>query len=180
MTIQVKIGAEEATQEGPKLNLIARKSIDGNIMIMDHKEIDIVVIPSKKQVITFPKKSFQDSVYSVQDRLFNFLSTKGVITRESVKAGNVFGSIQGEYPEPLQGLNATQLVVFSIGKFMEEERPHMEFEEYMKDENEERLTEPGDEDSTELGEVPQKARQGSLPKYMDAYKSRRYYVGGVY
>jgi len=180
MTIHVKIGSSAPTDETPKVSLNIRKSIDGQIMIMDHNEIDIVVVPDKNKIIAFAKKSFQDSVYSVQDRLFNYLSTKGLITRDSVKAGNVFGSLEAEYPEPTEGLNPVQLVVFGISKFMEEERPHMEMEQYLEDEFEERLTDPDVDDSTELGEVPQAARKGAMPKYMDMYKSRRYYVNGIY
>ena len=163
MSIKVKIGQEEK-KESISLKLNARKSIDGNIMIFDHKDIDIVIIPEKNQIITFPKKEMDDSIYDAQDRLFDYLSKKGVVKRESIEAGDVYASVQSEYPESIEGTNTTQLVMFSVGKWIEEERPGMEMEEYYENEIENRLVNPDDEESTELGEVPHKEKQGSVSK----------------
>lgn len=184
MTITVKVGKKdlekstENTSSDTKTNVIlslnARKTIDGHIMIMDHDEIDIVVIPNKNKIITFPKKSFQDATYGSQDRLFNFLNSKGVIARDSIRAGNVYGSMEAKIPDPLPGINAIQLAVFSIGKFLEEEKPHIEMEAQYEKEFEDFLVNPDEKDSTELGEVPQKTKQGSIPKYMDWYKTKQY------
>lgn len=170
MTVTVKVGDKPSSNT---LSLNARKSIDGNIMIMDHDEIDIVLMPEKKKIIAFPKKSLQDSVYAAQDRFFNYLGVKGVITRESIKSGNVYGSMECEYPEPLQGVNAVQVVVYSIGKFIEEEKPHMDWEAKLEQEFEDALTDPDDKNSTELGEVPHKAQKGSIPRSGNSYLTRR-------
>jgi len=180
MTQPIKIKVGDTVQKTEtKMSLVARKSIDGNILIMDHNDIDIVVLPEKKKIIAFPKKSLQDSVYSTQDRLFNYLGTKGVIKRESVRSGNVYGSMEAEIPEPVAGINPIQISVFTIGKFIEEEKPHMDMDEYIQDEFEERLTEPEGDESTELGEVPQRAIKGSLPKDANMYKTRRWYAPGA-
>jgi hypothetical protein len=45
---------------------------------------------------------------------------------------------------------------------MDKERPSFEYEKAMRKEQDNYLTNPDEEDSTELGEVPQKARQGSI------------------
>ena len=119
-------------------------------------------------------------MYSTQDRLFNYLGTKGIIKRESVRSGNVYGSMEAEIPEPIPGVNPIQVSVFAIGKFLEEEKPHMDMEEYIQDDFEERLTDPETEESTDLGEIPQKSYKGTIPKNIDNYRSRRYYVGGSY
>jgi len=169
MAIQVTIGEEEAQ----KLSLKARKTIDGQIMIQDHNDIDIVIVPDKKKIMLFSKSSMHDNIYALQDRLFNFLATRGVIKRESVQSGNVYGSLEAEYPEAVNNANATQLVVFSIGKFMEEEKPHMEMEEHFEDEFEERMTKPDEKESTELGEVPQAAKKGTI----DPARVRKYLSG---
>ena len=105
-----------------------------------------------------------DSIYDAQDRLFDYLSKKGVVKRESIEAGDVYASVQSEYPESIEGTNTTQLVMFSVGKWIEEERPGMEMEEYYENEIENRLVNPDDEESTELGEVPHKEKQGSVSK----------------
>ena len=176
MSINVKVGSSANAIEKtnhPSMNLNARKSIDGHIMIMDHKDIDIVVVPDKKKIITFPKTSMHDNVYSVQDRLFIFLANKGVIKRESIQSGDVYGSLQAEYPDAVNDVDATQMVVFTIGKFIAEEKPHMQQEEYQEEEFEKRLTNPDEEESTELGEVPQAAKKGSI----DPSRVRRYLSG---
>lgn len=175
MSIKVNVGGSGGIEDTdqPSIKLNARKSIDGQIMIMDHNDIDIVVIPDKMQVIVFPKTSLVDQVYTCQERFFNYLAMKGVIKRETVQSGDVYGSIQAEYPEAVNGADATQLVVFTIGKFMADEEPHMREEEYREEEFEEKLTAPDEEDSTELGEVPQAEKKGTI----DPSKIRRYLSG---
>ena len=69
--------------------------------------------------------------------------------------------------------------ILAIKKFIEEEKQHMEKEKYLEDEHEERLTNPDEEESTELGEIPQKATKGSLPKDANMYKTRRWYAPGA-
>ena len=53
MTIDIKIDLpdnktqREEVQEDISIKLNARKSIDGNVMIFDHIDIDIVMMPEK-------------------------------------------------------------------------------------------------------------------------------------
>ena len=67
--VKVKPPGSHAT-----ISLNARKSLDGNILIFDHDIMDIVIMPEKKKIITFPKNTMGDHVYNAQDRLFDFLS----------------------------------------------------------------------------------------------------------
>lgn len=171
MSIDIKVGGITTQgQNSIKLKLKIRKTIDGNIMIMDHDDLDIVVLPNEKKIITFPKSSYEDSVYMCQDRFFNFLALKGVIKRDSIQAGNVYGSLEASYPDAVGGANATQLAVFTVGKFIEAEKPHIETERYYDQEFEKSLTKPDDEDSTSLGEIPQAEKKGSIDS-----KTRRYF-----
>ena len=57
---------EEVKKPQDSIKLNARKSLDGNIMIFDHEDMDIVVMPSKKKVITFPKdkSAIEETSYS--------------------------------------------------------------------------------------------------------------------
>ena len=159
---------EEVKKPQDSIKLNARKSLDGNIMIFDHEDMDIVVMPSKKKVVTFPKDLMEDKVYASQDRLFYFLRKKGIVDPETVHAGSVYGSIEGIIVEPIdEGVNNVQAAVRSIGKFIEEERPYFNVYDDMEEEYEQRLTEPDDRESTELGEVPHEAEKGSLrPGYV--------------
>ena len=58
----------------PRIQLKARRTLDGNIIILDHEDIDVVFLPEKNKCVTFPKESMSDKVYSAQDRMFKYLS----------------------------------------------------------------------------------------------------------
>tara|TARA_R100000808_G_C2151507_1_gene160583 strand:- start:3058 stop:3594 length:537 start_codon:yes stop_codon:yes gene_type:complete len=171
MAIEIKVDAEatpskkEATNERPlSFSLNARRSIDGNIMIFDHIDIDIVYAPGVRKVMTFAKDMLSDSVYAAQNRMFEYLSKHGVVTRDTVQGGNVYGSMEGAVPEPVGDLDATKVFMMSIGKFLEEEKPYFMYEKAYKEQELEDLVDPDAQDSTELGEVPQAAKKGSIGK----------------
>ena len=77
MAIEIQIGTQAVAEEEKPIQasmaLNARKSLEGNIMIFDHEEIDVVVMPSKNKVVAFPKDMMSDTVYEAQDRLFFYL-----------------------------------------------------------------------------------------------------------
>lgn len=167
----IKINIEEPPKEETpslKMNLRARKSLDGSIMITDHYVIDIVVIPDSNKVATFPKNAYTDEVYTAQNRLFDHLTKAGVIDRESIQAGAVHGSLEGVIQESAGDVPPTDLTVMSIGKFLEKEKPEYMFLKAYDDEIDDMYTEPDAEDSTKLGEVPQEEFKGSVsrsPRY---------------
>ena len=79
MAIIIKIQATPAaTEEIKKVILKARRTLDGKILIPDHPDIDIAIIPEKSKVIAFPKEEMDDEVYETQDRLFKHLVRQGV------------------------------------------------------------------------------------------------------
>lgn len=194
MPLTIKVREEEETQEPPlenikiniekdieessplKLGLRARKSLDGTIMITDHYVIDMAIAPGTNKVLTFPKKSYTDDVYAAQNRLFDHLTKAGIIDRESVQSGAVHGSLEGNILESEQALPTVDLTLLSIGKFIEKEKPEYMFQEAYDEEIDDMYTEPDDEDSTELGEVPQDAHKGSIqdsPAYTYNYLGSR-------
>ena len=144
--------AQEIEEPKPQasMELIARRTLDGNLAIFDHLDIDIVVMPDKTKVVCFAKKEMNNSVYDVQKRLFEFLRKKGVIVPETVMGGNVYGSMEAKYPAESEIADPTQAVIFSIGKFLDEERPYFMYDAAHKAAEEERLLEPSDEESTEF------------------------------
>ena len=77
------------------VELKARKSLDGDIMIFDHPEIDIVVSGKKNKILALSKEQYGDHVYATQSRFFEFLSKKGVIDTASIRGGNIYGSLEG-------------------------------------------------------------------------------------
>tara|TARA_Y100000296_G_scaffold78347_1_gene100931 strand:- start:100 stop:660 length:561 start_codon:yes stop_codon:yes gene_type:complete len=153
-----------------KLSMEIRRTVDGNYIITDHPNLDIIVLPEGMKVLALAKESFGDQVYDAQNRLFNFLNQKGVIVYDSVQGGNVYSSLEAEIPESkIAGVDSIQAIIFSIGKFLAEEKPYFEqAQQYIEDE-ERRLLDPSEEDSTELGEVPHEETKGSNRPGMTPY-----------
>ena len=113
--INITVGGPQASVE-----LQARKTLEGNLLIMDHDLIDIVLQPESLKIVTFPKSQSADDVYGAQSRFFDFLSDKGVVDRQSVQGGNIFSSIEGVIP-PSQDVNPLQAAVYIISQFLADE-----------------------------------------------------------
>ncbi|MBL18302.1 MAG: hypothetical protein CMC82_00525 [Flavobacteriaceae bacterium] len=146
----------------PRVELKARRTLDGNILILDHEDLDIVLVKEKNKCIAFPKDAMSDKVYAAQDRMFKFLSKKGVIKRASIQGGNVFGSMEAEIQESkIPGIDRDQAVLYSIHEYIKDERPYFKTSNEYDEERLDALLRPAPEDSTELGDVPQAANKGS-------------------
>ena len=171
-----RVDTEKQTQETVTLDV--RKTLGGDLAIYDHEDIDIIISPKNKTIIAFAKDELNDMVYDAQSRLFDYLSKKGVIKRESVEGGNVYGAMQATLEEPVgEGLDAINVAVLNVTKFMEEEAPRFMYQRMYDEQEEDRLTEPDGEESTELGEVPHKREKGSIRPgiYRNAYMHNRFY-----
>jgi hypothetical protein len=182
MPITITVGSD--TPEAPepekvehlplKMKLDMRKAVDGSLMIFDHPEIDIVVVPTTSKVVTFPKKTYNDEVYNAQDRLFSHLFKAGVITPGTVEGGNVHGAMGAVILPPTNPkFPVADLVVLSVGKFIEKEKPDYLFAKAYEKEVDEMYVDPPSEDSTPLGKVPQAVKKGSI----QPYDTRRYLAG---
>ena len=77
-----------------EFQLNARQALNGDIMIFDHKEIDIVILVEKKKVVTFAKDLMSDSVYGAESRLLEHLRKKGIVAYDSIQGGNIYGSLE--------------------------------------------------------------------------------------
>ncbi len=171
-----RVDTEKQTQATVTLDV--RKTLGGDLAIYDHEDIDIIISPKNKTIIAFAKDELNDMVYDAQSRLFDYLSKKGVIKRESVEGGNVYGAMQATLEEPVgEGLDAINVAVLNVTKFMEEEAPRFMYQRMYDEQEEDRLTEPDGEESTELGEVPHKREKGSIRPgiYRNAYMHNRFY-----
>lgn len=149
----------------PKVKMILRKTLGGDFAIYDHFDLDIVVQPEKKIILAFPKNEMSDDVYAAQDRLFSFLDRKGTVLVDSVQSGFVYGSMQGSYPESKIGADATEVVLYTIGRFIEEEKPYYSHSDNLDHAIQQVELEPSSDDSTELGEVPQEKEKGTIDRY---------------
>ena len=144
--------------------LNARKALNGDIMIFDHSDIDIIILAEKKKVVAFAKDIMSDIVYGAESRLFEFLSKKGIVAYDSIQGGNVYGSLEAKLLDSAE-LDAIKMTLLNISKWMDDERPYFEeiksHDEMMEDD----LLDPNSEDSTELGEVPHEEKKGSIHQH---------------
>jgi len=162
MAIVIKIGAK-ANEKKVRLELNARQSLNGDVMIFDHGDIDIVLSLTNNKVVTFPKDTMNDLVYGAQNRLFSFLHKKGIVIPESIQAGSFYGSLEATLENASsKEINAPKLALINISTFVDEERPYFENTEAIVSMADDELTHPDNTDSTELGEVPQEVEQGSI------------------
>jgi len=159
--IRITVDEHEKPDASIKMDLKARRTLDGNVLIFDHKDIDIVLMPSSKKIVTFAKDVLGDDVYEAQNRLFSYLFKKGIVSQDSIQGGNVYSSMEAKILESKK-YNTTQVALFGIGKFLEEEKPYLEFEKAFEKAEEERLAEPGPEDSSEFDPERHDAQKGSL------------------
>ena len=158
--VEINIGAPKQ-QIKETIRLKAKKSINGDILIFDHNDIDVVVMLEAKKVVAFAKDSHGVHVYEAQNRLFNFLFKKGVTSKESIQGGNVFYSMEAAILESKK-YNAVQHTMFSIYKFMEAEKPEIEFEEAFEKEQEQKLADPLPGESTEFDARRHADQKGSI------------------
>jgi len=162
ITVKINPSTVEVGTVKETITLQARKTLDGNIMIFDHEEMDIVVMPNKNKVVAFPKELVNDRVYAAQDRLFFFLRDHGVLELGTTQGGNIYGSMEARLGAPLrEDLSAVNATLFSISKFIEKEKPYYAYDR-VEANTVDRLTDPDEEDSTRLGEVPQEVEKGGM------------------
>ena len=156
MTVNVDI------KLSPRVELKARRTLDGNILVLDHEDIDIVLMLEKGKCVTFPKESMSDKVYSAQDRMFRFLSKKGLVSQSTVRGGNVFGALEADMVESkIPGIDRNQAFLYSIYEYILAERPYFKTSDEYDDERLDAMLRPAPEDSTELGDVSQSAMKGT-------------------
>ena len=163
MTIKIKIG-KAAERASVQRKIGVKKSLDGNLMFLTHPHINVIVKKKKNKVLAFAKEgSYTDEAYAAMKRLLTYLADAGLIAFDSIQGGNIYASLEGILVEPSDDRSILQLVTFHIGEWLNKESSEV-YDEYYQDEVEEYLLDPDDEDSTELGEVPQEADKGVLPK----------------
>ena len=178
MAITIRVG-NKANRKLVTLEMDIRKSLSGDLMIFDHGDIDIILSSAQNKVIAFPKEVISDYVYGAQNRLFTHLKKKGIVVPESIQAGSFYGSFEATMQAPQNKDNsAAKLALVNISQFITEERPYFEHTEAIVSMTDDELIDPDKADSTELGEVPQAAKQGSIRKgyIRDPYASNYLYT----
>ena len=165
MAVRVIIGGQEEEKLSPvaaKIELVIRRTMDGDYMILDHTDVDIIVMPEKMKVVAFPKELMSDLVYGTENRMFKFLASKGLIEIDSVQGGSIYGSLQARLLKS-DNFDTVKMTIINLQKWIDEERPYFEFVEKFEDMVDDRFVDPNDEESTELGEIPHQDVKGAAP-----------------
>ena len=156
----VKIEVVEKDRIEAKLKL--RSAINGDLMILDHKDIDIVIKQGDKKIVAFAKETLSDLVYGAEARLLEYLRRNGLIEIDSIQGGNIYGSLEGKLQE---GKKTVEVTLMKISEWMETEEPMMSGRTGYDDMQDDHLLSPDGEFSTELGEVPHEEEKGSIRQH---------------
>ena len=162
MSLTIKIGPEAHRKT---VTLQARKMVNGDIILYDHPEVDIVIAPRKKRITIIAKERITDDVYDAQDRMFAHLAKKGVVAMDSIQGGNVYGTMEAKY-QINDNINGLNLLLIELERYIQEDKQGYIYNDYFE-KMEQSFTDPEEQHSTELGEVPHEESQGSLrPGYL--------------
>ena len=167
MAIKITVGDSpiaSPSQSSPvvaEVELQIRRSMNGDYYISDHSDIDIIILKDKNKVLVIAKDLMSELVYGAQDRLFRYLTRKGLVTPESVQGGSVYGSMEATLMNS-EEYDPIKMSIINISKWIDEERPYFEFVERFDEMEADRFTDPEEEESTELGEVPHGEMKGVL------------------
>ena len=158
-TVNIKIVDPNRQMLEFKLNM--RRALNGDLMIFDHADIDIVVMLESKKIVAFAKDLMSEVVYGAESRLFDHLKKKGVVAFDSIQGGNVYGSLEAKILESTE-LDSVKASLYEISQWMDGERPYFKSMEAYDEMMDDALLDPDEKDSTELGEVPQDVKKGSI------------------
>lgn len=170
--VKIKIIADE--KQIQKIFLKAKKTLDDNIIIYDHPEVEILVMPATNKIVAMPKEQLDDEIYDTQMRMFKFLASKGVVSHDSIQAGNIFMSMEGTIPAMKDG-DALQHVLLVLSKFIEGDLPFYKDLENFEKETEQALLDPEPDEYSDFDPDRHAEKKGSLrPQY------QQYGVGAFY
>ena len=142
-------------------NLHVREALNGDFLIFDHNDIDIVVLKGQKKVVAFAKDLMTETVYGAEARLFEYLRKKGIVQYDSIQGGNVYGSLEGKIIESKEH-DIYEATVVNIAEWLTSEKPIMDDARDYEDVLNNYYADPNDNETTELGEVPHEEEKGSM------------------
>lgn len=163
-TDEISLKVKES--DGIKIKVAMRKTLDGHIMVTSHHNFNIVIMPDKGKILTIPKNEYSDETYNNQDQMFKYLANAGVILPDSVNAGSIYGSLEGKYPtEKKNDEEPLEVVIYNLHNFLNKDKEDHAIRKKYMDELEQDLLNPSEDETTDLGEIPQAKTKGSIPKW---------------
>tara|TARA_R100000234_G_scaffold76305_1_gene47403 strand:+ start:5555 stop:6124 length:570 start_codon:yes stop_codon:yes gene_type:complete len=143
------------------ISLNLRRALNGDYLIYDHPLFDIAIMPGKNKIVSFRKREPKTDPYPSQDKYFDYLMRLGMVVQDSIQGGNVYGSLEAVYPIN-DKVDTIQALLLATYNFLKDEKELFRAVDEFEEEYDDSLLDPNPEDSTELGEVPQAAKKGSI------------------
>jgi hypothetical protein len=156
MPITIKIGDSAKEEKKPiqaSITLQVKKTLDGNLLINDHKYLDIIISPTEGKVVTMPKPNVEKDVYDYQKDLMYDLYKGGVTAAAAPRGGAVFGMVETTYPTE-GDVDTLQAVLYRISEYLKHVADSEQVAEEYDENIEDRFTDPDAKDSTAYGEIP--------------------------
>ena len=144
-----------------KFEMNIRKALNGDLLVFDHADIDIVLMVEKKKIIAFPKDLMSEVVYGAESRLMEWMRKNGVIEYDSIQGGNVYGSLEGKIHESKER-DSIKSTIYQLSEWIKSEAPSSKMKKGHDDMMQDAQLQPDEENHTELGEVPHAEEKGSI------------------
>ena len=144
-----------------KFEMNMRKALNGDILVFDHADIDIVLMVEKKKLIAFPKDLMSEVVYGAGSRLMEWMRKNGIIEYDSIQGGNVYGSLEGKIHESKER-DPVKSTIYQLSEWIQSEAPSSKMKKGHDEMMQDALLEPNEEHHTELGEIPHAEEKGSI------------------
>lgn len=138
-----------------------RKALNGDLLVFDHADIDIVLMVEKKKLVAFPKDLMSEVVYGAEARLMEWMRKNGIIEYDSIQGGNVYGSLEGKIHESKER-DSIKSTIYQLSEWIKSEAPSSKMKKGHDDMMQDAQLEPDEENHTELGEVPHAEEKGSI------------------
>ena len=161
MALKLKIKINDKPIE--KILLKAKKTIDGNIIVSDHPEINIMILTAKNKIVSLPKDELDDELYDTQKRLFDYLVSQGVVDYTTVQDGNIFMSREATIPDAAGKGDKIQYCLYAVSNFMDKDLPFYKNMETFEKEVESHLLTPEVDEYTEFDPSRHSDVKGTLP-----------------
>ena len=158
---KVKVNIVNPNMKKLQFELNMRKALNGDILIFDHADIDIVLMVEKKKIVAFPKEIMSEVVYGAESRLMEWMRKNGIIEYDSIQSGNVYGSLEGKIHETSER-DVIKSTIYQLTEWMKSESPSSLMKQGHDDMVQDAVLDPDEDVSTELGEVPHAPEKGSI------------------
>ena len=108
--------------------------------------------------------------YDVQESLLYHLSKTGIVNRSSIKSGAFYSSLEADVLESaIDGVSSYQSTLLEIYNFLQEEEPNVKARNAYSNDLQQFFLDPEPEETTELGEVPQGEKKGTMDHQVRPY-----------